>query len=113
VLLEAGGEASAIEAIAEPRLWPTNAKTDVDWGYDTEVQPGTGRSHPFVRGRVIGGSSAPAAKGSSVWSITPGRFQIGGHGRFLVGPAGCGARLLGRRRVGRPQLRSNGLTSGL
>jgi choline dehydrogenase-like flavoprotein len=31
LLLEAGGEASAIEAIADPRLWPTNAKTDVDW----------------------------------------------------------------------------------
>src|SRR3954453_11372588 len=58
LLLEAGGEASGAEAIADPRLWPTNAKTDVDWGYDTEVQPGTGRSHPFARGRVIGGSSA-------------------------------------------------------
>jgi choline dehydrogenase len=58
LLLEAGGEASGIEAIADPRLWPANAKTDVDWGYDTEVQPGTGRSHVFERGRVIGGSSA-------------------------------------------------------
>jgi choline dehydrogenase len=58
LLLEAGGEAAGIGAIADPRLWPTNAKTDVDWGYDTEVQPGTGRSHVFERGRVIGGSSA-------------------------------------------------------
>src|SRR3954454_4640577 len=58
LLLEAGGEASGIEAIADPRLWPANAKTAVDWGYDTEVQPGTGRSHVFERGRVIGGSSA-------------------------------------------------------
>ena len=58
LLLEAGDEASAIEAIADPRLWPMNAKTDVDWGYDTEVQPGTGRSHVFERGKVIGGSSA-------------------------------------------------------
>ncbi|MEA2241555.1 MAG: choline dehydrogenase [Solirubrobacteraceae bacterium] len=58
LLLEAGGEASGVSAIADPRLWPTNAKTDVDWGYDTEVQPGTGRSHPFARGRVVGGSSA-------------------------------------------------------
>src|SRR4051812_17547699 len=57
LLVEGGGEASGIGAIADPRLWPTNAKTDVDWGYDTEVQPGTGRSHPFVRGRVVGGSS--------------------------------------------------------
>src|SRR4051812_14549869 len=55
LLLEAGGEASGIEAIADPRLWPANAKTDVDWGHDTEVQPGTGRSHPFARGRVNGG----------------------------------------------------------
>src|SRR3954454_6540769 len=58
LLLEAGGEGSGVEAIADPRLWPANAKTDVDWGYDTEAQPGTGRSHPFARGRVIGGSSA-------------------------------------------------------
>src|SRR4051794_20734449 len=58
LLLEAGGEASGIEAIADPRLWPANAKTDVDWGYDTEVEPGTGRSHVFARGKVIGGSSA-------------------------------------------------------
>jgi choline dehydrogenase len=58
LLVEAGGEASGIATIADPHLWPANAKTVVDWGYDTEVQPGTGRSHPFVRGRVIGGSSA-------------------------------------------------------
>jgi choline dehydrogenase len=58
LLLEAGAEGSGIEAISDPGLWPTNAKTVVDWGYDTEVQPGTGRSHAFVRGRVIGGSSA-------------------------------------------------------
>jgi choline dehydrogenase len=58
LLLEAGGEGSGVEAIADPRLWPANAKTDVDWGYDTEAQPGTGRRHPFLRGRVIGGSSA-------------------------------------------------------
>src|SRR3954469_16682194 len=58
LLLEAGGEASAIQAIADPRLWPMNAKTDRDWGYDTELQPGTGRSHMYARGRVIGGSSA-------------------------------------------------------
>src|SRR3954447_23177173 len=58
LLLEAGGEASGIEAIADPRLWPVNAKTDRDWGYDTEAEPGTGRSHMYARGRVIGGSSA-------------------------------------------------------
>ena len=58
LLLEAGGEAWGIGAIADPRLWPMNAKTDVDWGYDTEVQPGTGRSHMFERGKVMGGSSA-------------------------------------------------------
>ena len=58
LLLEAGGEAAGIEAITDPRLWPTTVKTDVDWGYDTEVDPGTGRSHPFERGKVIGGSSA-------------------------------------------------------
>jgi choline dehydrogenase len=58
LLLEAGGEAWGIGAIADPRLWPANGKTEVDWGYDTEVAPGTGRSHAFERGRVIGGSSA-------------------------------------------------------
>lgn len=58
LLLEAGSNASGIAAIADPRLWPANAKTGVDWGYDTEAQPGTGRSHAYARGRVIGGSSA-------------------------------------------------------
>src|SRR4051794_20549672 len=58
LLLEAGGEAWGIGAIADPRLWPANARTDVDWGYDTEVEPGTGRSLVFERGKVIGGSSA-------------------------------------------------------
>jgi choline dehydrogenase len=58
LLLEAGGEAWGIGTIADPRVWPANARTDVDWGYDTEVQPGLGRRIVFERGRVIGGSSA-------------------------------------------------------
>src|SRR3954454_18693606 len=58
LLLEAGGEAWGIATIADPRVWPANAKTDVDWGYDTEVEPGLGRSIVFERGKVIGGSSA-------------------------------------------------------
>src|SRR3954464_8965966 len=58
LLLEAGGEASGIEAIADPRLWAANAKTGVDWAYAPGVPPGRGRSHTFARGRVIGGSSA-------------------------------------------------------
>jgi choline dehydrogenase len=58
LLLEAGGEAAGIRAIADPGLWPANTKTKVDWGYDTVVQAGTGRSHPIVRGKVVGGSSA-------------------------------------------------------
>src|SRR4051794_15309277 len=58
LLLEAGGEAWGIATIADPRVWPANAKTDVDWGYDTEMEPGLGRSIVFERGKVIGGSSA-------------------------------------------------------
>lgn len=59
LLIEAGGESTGIEAIEVPPLWPTNALTAVDWGYATEVQPGTpGRSHLAIRGRVVGGSSA-------------------------------------------------------
>ena len=58
LLLEAGGEASPNAAISDPRLWPANIKSSVDWGYDTDVQPGTGRSHALPRGKVMGGSSA-------------------------------------------------------
>lgn len=58
LLIEAGGEAAGIEAIRNPRLWFTNIKSEVDWGYDTELQPGTWRIHPWARGKVVGGSSA-------------------------------------------------------
>ena len=39
LLLEAGGEVSATEAIADPGLWPTNAKTDVDWAMTRRCGP--------------------------------------------------------------------------
>jgi choline dehydrogenase len=92
-LLGAGGEAAGIGAIADPHPWPTNVKTGVDWGYDTEVQPGTGRRRALARGRVIGGSSAingmiflrgdptaydagrtPGTRARTItWSVTGGR----------------------------------------
>jgi len=45
LLIEAGGEATGIEAIRNPRLWLTNIKTEVDWRYDTELQRGTASTH--------------------------------------------------------------------
>ena len=56
LVLEAGGPAE-VEAIHDPRAWPSLWGTDVDWDYKTTPQPGTaGRVHDWPRGRVLGGT---------------------------------------------------------
>ncbi|HSD34569.1 MAG TPA: GMC family oxidoreductase N-terminal domain-containing protein, partial [Alphaproteobacteria bacterium] len=58
-LLEAGGPASEDPDIADPSKWPALQGRAIDWRYETVPQAGTaGRSHPWPRGRVLGGSSA-------------------------------------------------------
>jgi pyridoxine 4-oxidase len=58
-LLEAGGPASDEPDIADPLKWPALQGRAIDWRYETVPQAGTaGRSHPWPRGRVLGGSSA-------------------------------------------------------
>jgi choline dehydrogenase-like flavoprotein len=58
-LLEAGGPASDEPDIADPSKWPALQGRAIDWRYETVPQPGTaGRTHPWPRGRVLGGSSA-------------------------------------------------------
>ncbi|HVG82739.1 MAG TPA: GMC family oxidoreductase N-terminal domain-containing protein, partial [Methylomirabilota bacterium] len=58
-LIEAGGPASEEPDIADPLKWPALQGRAIDWCYATVPQAGTaGRSHPWPRGRVLGGSSA-------------------------------------------------------
>lgn len=57
-LIEAGGPVQDPD-VADPTAWPALAGRDLDWAYVTEPQPYLGgRSQPWPRGRVIGGSSA-------------------------------------------------------
>ena len=58
LVVEAGG-APALPAIANPPDWPELQGSGVDWRYATLPQPGLGgRTIPYPRGKVIGGSSA-------------------------------------------------------
>jgi len=57
-LLEAGGEAED-PRIGDPAAWPALQGSKIDWGYETLPQAQTaGRSHPWPRGCVLGGSTA-------------------------------------------------------
>jgi len=58
LLLEAGGDGSAPEVLVPPALFGTMFGTDVDWGYRTVVQAGTGKPVSMPRGRMLGGSSS-------------------------------------------------------
>ena len=63
LLIEAGGEATN-PAISDPAAWPTLQKTELDWDFATVPQPQAGGvSHPWPRGKVVGGSSAIHAMG--------------------------------------------------
>lgn len=58
LLLEAGGPADHPD-IADPAKWVTLQGSAIDWRFETLPQAHTaGRSHPWPRGRVLGGSCA-------------------------------------------------------
>jgi choline dehydrogenase len=59
LLIEAGPEGRGVAQITEPQLWPSLAKTSLDWGYDYAPSPHTGnRVIPLPRGKVLGGTGA-------------------------------------------------------
>jgi choline dehydrogenase len=61
LLLEAGPRDRKLE-IAIPAAFPKLFGTKVDWGFETEPEPGTsGRRVFFPRGRTLGGSSSTNA----------------------------------------------------
>ena len=63
LLVEAGGEPTD-PRIADPGAWALLQGSAVDWAFTTVPQPMmAGLSHPFPRGKVIGGSSAIHAMG--------------------------------------------------
>ncbi|MEM8588078.1 MAG: GMC family oxidoreductase N-terminal domain-containing protein [Pseudomonadota bacterium] len=56
-LIDAGGWPDDPD-IAKPAMWPLLQGRPYDWCYETVPQPHTaGRTHPWPRGRLIGGSS--------------------------------------------------------
>lgn len=58
LLLEAGAEDSRPE-IHDPSKWGSLLGSEVDWGYQTEAEPGfAGRQINCNRGKVLGGSSS-------------------------------------------------------
>ena len=58
LLIEAGNSARGA-AISDPPDWPELQGSPVDWRYSTTPQPGLGgRTVPYPRGKVVGGSSA-------------------------------------------------------
>lgn len=59
VLLLEAGEASGPPEMAIPSAWPALIGSPVDWGFHTAPQAGLdGRSLPYPRGKVLGGSSS-------------------------------------------------------
>jgi choline dehydrogenase len=57
LLLEAGGDDSAPQ-VRTPALFGTLFGTEMDWGYGTVPQAGTGARVAVPRGRMLGGSSS-------------------------------------------------------
>jgi choline dehydrogenase len=59
VLLLEAGPADGPAAMSAPTAWPELQGGEVDWNYATVPQPGLGgRSIPYPRGKVLGGSSS-------------------------------------------------------
>src|SRR5581483_9752930 len=58
LLLEAGGT-DDVAAVLEPGLWPTNIRSERDWGYTAAPNPAvSGRALILPMGKVIGGGSS-------------------------------------------------------
>lgn len=58
LVLEAGGT-DQIDAVLNPLLWPTNIRSERDWGYNAEPSEAVaGRSLILPMGKVVGGGSS-------------------------------------------------------
>ena len=57
LLIEAGGDERRTD-IETPEAWPALPGSDVDWSFETVVQPAIGRALPAARGKVLGGSGS-------------------------------------------------------
>jgi len=58
LLLEAGGT-DDVPAVLEPGLWPTNIRSERDWGYTAKANPALlGRALILPMGKVVGGGSS-------------------------------------------------------
>jgi choline dehydrogenase-like flavoprotein len=58
LLLEAGGT-DEIPAVLDPGLWPTNIRSERDWGYTAKPNPALfGRELILPMGKVVGGGSS-------------------------------------------------------
>src|SRR5581483_7159923 len=58
LLLEAGGS-DDVPAVHEPGLWPTNIRSERDWGYTANPNPAvSGRALILPMGKVMGGGSS-------------------------------------------------------
>jgi choline dehydrogenase-like flavoprotein len=58
LLLEAGGT-DEIPAVLDPGLWPTNIRSERDWGYTAKANPAVfGRALILPMGKVVGGGSS-------------------------------------------------------
>lgn len=58
-VLEAGAPALGRDAVDVPGRYGQALGTDLDWQFETEPQPGlAGRTLPWPRGKVLGGTSA-------------------------------------------------------
>jgi choline dehydrogenase len=58
LLLEAGGT-DEVDAVLNPGLWPTNIRSERDWGYTAEANPAVlNRKLILPMGKVVGGGSS-------------------------------------------------------
>jgi choline dehydrogenase len=57
LLVEAGGDERRAD-IESPEAWWSLPGSDVDWNFETVLQPTLGRSYPAARGKVLGGSGS-------------------------------------------------------
>lgn len=58
LLIEAGGDDDRPE-VTDPRVWPTNIGSELDWGFTSEPEPHLGgRVLPMAMGKVLGGGSS-------------------------------------------------------
>lgn len=65
LVLEAGGT-DQVEAVLNPAMWPTNIRSERDWGHTADAKPHVnGREIVLPMGKVVGGGSSVNAQ---VWA---------------------------------------------